>query len=110
MPNKFAKPQEVKDVDLAFGGSIADLMPAYSVIPTEFKSRNHPWNQVVQEWFFKGLKGTLVPKEGIDLALATRHLKAIMASWAPKHEHKMAGVAYLMSLWFERYEPAQETK
>jgi hypothetical protein len=29
------------------------------------------------------------------------HLKAIMGSFQPKHEHKTAGVAYLMSLWFE---------
>jgi hypothetical protein len=45
-----------------------------------------------------------VTKEGIDRSVAMRHLKCIMSSWEPQHEHKTAGVAYLMSLWFEKFE------
>jgi hypothetical protein len=54
-------------------------------------------------WFFSGLpKGTVfVPHEGIDPAKAMRHLRAILGSFEPKHEHKEAGVAYLMSQWFK---------
>ena len=29
------------------------------------------------------------------------HLKSILQSFKPKHERKEAGVAYLMSLWFD---------
>ncbi len=42
-----------------------------------------------------------VSKPGIDETDAKRHLKAVLGSFAPKHEHKEAACAYLMSLWFE---------
>jgi len=48
----------------------------------------------------------LKSKPGIDRKAAIRHIKAIMASYAPKHEHKEAGCAYLFALWFEQ--PAEE--
>jgi len=43
----------------------------------------------------------LVPKEGVDKDKAMRHIKAIMASWRPKHEDKEAACAFLFSEWFE---------
>jgi len=80
----------------------SDLMPDYSAIPDEYKRGNTPFNKIQSEWFFKGLKAwPLTPKPGIDQKAALRHLSAIQGSWEPKHEHKTAGVAYLMSLWFE---------
>ena len=102
MSDKWKQPQEVDGLALAFGGNIADLMPAYTTVPDEFKSRGNKWVQFQQDWFFYGLADVKwKPKKGIDKDRALRHLKAIQASWEPKHEHKEAAVAYLASLWFD---------
>ena len=95
------QPQDVNDVDMAFGGNLANLMPAYSSIPDEFKSGNNKWTDWQSEWFYKGLATMPKPKEGIDMKKAMRHLATIQKSFEPKHEHKMAAVAYLASQWFE---------
>ena len=41
------------------------------------------------------------PKEGVDTKKALRHVKAVLGSWEPKHEHKEAGVAFLLNEWFD---------
>lgn len=40
--------------------------------------------------------------EGVDGNDAYRQLGAIMGSYQPQHVHKIAGVAYLASLWFTK--------
>ena len=100
----WSKPKEVKDIDLAFGGRMEDLLPSEKEIPKEFhKHDGTKWNKIVSHWFFRGLPNDaqIIPKDGIDVKIAVRHMQAIMKSRAPKHEHKEAGVAYLMSLWIE---------
>ena len=94
--------QDVTNLDTAFGGSIKNLLPAYSDIPDGFGMySSNKWVKVVSDWFFYGLKNCKwVPKEGIDQAKALRHIQACMASDEPKHEHKIEGCAYLLSLWF----------
>jgi len=92
-------------LDVAFGISDRDikrLMPAMSDIPEEFKSgRDNKWREFQSDWFFYGLvKLSVTAKPGIDKGMAMRHLTAIQSSFAPKHEHKTAAVAYLASLWF----------
>lgn len=97
-------PQPVDKIEMAFGGDMAKLLPDYkTVIPDEFKGNGNKWNKIFSTWFFSGLsKDTeFYPKEGIKLDEAIAHLRAIMASWQPKHEHKESGCAYLMSLWFD---------
>jgi len=110
--SKWATPAEVTDLDVAFGPArMGDLLPAYYEVPDEFRNHNArgiEWNNVASHWFCFGLKGKLVPKPGIEKQAALRHLAAVMGSYQPKHEHKIAGVAYLMSLWFEPYEPVPE--
>lgn len=100
-------PVDVTDVELAFGGkSMEKLLPKWSDIPEEFKNRTTKWNKLFRLIFFKGeAPGTIASVEGIDPHKAGRHLRAIMKSWEPKHEHKEAGVAYLMSLWFADWDP-----
>jgi hypothetical protein len=96
---------EITDPEMIFG-TIKHL-PPMKEIPEEFKNPNNPnkWNDLVSTWFFCGLKNCVYkPKEGVDTAKAMKALKAIMASWAPQHEHKEAGVAYLMSEWFDDIE------
>ena len=93
----------VSDVQLAFPANVDDYLPAWDTIPEEFKIHNK-WDSLFSMVFFGDSRAKDVwmkPKEGVDPALAGRHLKCVMGSFAPKHEHKAAGVAYLMSEWFE---------
>ncbi len=101
------KPQKVSKVDIAFGAHpLEKFLPKMEEIPEEFKGYHSPWSKTVAAWFFNGLTkeqaGSLTPKEGIDKGEALGHIQAILGSFEPKHEHKEAGCAYLMSLWFEK--------
>ncbi|MDR6884875.1 hypothetical protein [Bacillus sp. 3255] len=110
MTKKWSHPVDVNGLSIAFGGDMSKLLPAMSDIPKEFKEGRTKWNDLVGTWFYRGLKNTqFKPKDGIDKNKALRHVKAIMGSWEPKHEHKEAGCAYLLSEFFEdvTYEPAK---
>lgn len=101
--SKFNKPQEINSLDMAFGGDMKKLLPSMSEIPEEFQRGRTEWNKLFSTWFFRGLKSfDSKPKNGIDKDVAMRHVFAIMRSWDPQHEHKEAGCAYLLSLWFEK--------
>jgi len=105
-------PCPVSEADLAFGCNLVNLLPAYDLIPIEFKNHNNPWCKWQLKWFFTGLTKDEIPKakEGINYKLAMRHLGTIQGSWEPQHEHKEAGVAYLASLWFEEVPELKEKK
>lgn len=98
-------PKEVSKIDQAFGaaGEIHLYLPAYALIPDEFKNWGNRWNSVASSWFHKGLpEGTkITPKEGVDVEKALTHLVTVLRSFEPKHERKLAGAGWLMSLWFE---------
>ncbi len=101
------KPQEVSDAMLIFPADVSKMMPVWEDIPKEFRVHNNTeWEEIVSQWFHKGLpEGVLFyPKVGIDGEMAFRHIKTILGSFQPKHEHKMAAVAFLMSEWFEKVE------
>lgn len=99
-------PRLVNQLDMAFGGG-PDMEKLFMVpmadIPVEFQHGHTKWNDLASRWFFSGLprETEFVPKAGIDSNVALRHLATIQGSFAPKHEHKEACVAYLMSLWFD---------
>lgn len=100
------RPQPIDDLRVVFPANVTELMPSYHDIPEDFRRGRgdaSAWIEFQREWFYRGLpKDTkLTPKDGIDLATALRHLKAIQASFEPRHEHKEAAVAYLASLWLE---------
>ncbi|PZM62587.1 hypothetical protein [Paenibacillus dendritiformis] len=96
------KPQKVTDLEMAFGGDMKKLLPAMSEIPEEFTSLGSKWCKLISDWFYIGLSELKAqPREGIDTQEAFRHIRAILGSFEPKHEHKIACCAYLMSLWFE---------
>ena len=103
-------PIEINDVDIAFGGQAMKILPPYDAIPDEFKRPGNQWVKWSGDWFFKGLDRYPVAKEGIDLSLAMSNLSAVQRSFAPKHEHKEAGVAYLASLWFSSQDGEPITK
>jgi hypothetical protein len=102
------KPQAISDLTFAFPANVVGtLLPERSEIPEEFDSNwhrnNHEWCGVANRWFSHGLdQSDFVAKDGIDAETAWKHLGTIMRSWEPKHEHKIAGVAWLMSQWFDK--------
>ena len=106
LPEKLL-PQQIDSLELAFPANALKLMPAMEDIPAEFKQSSNPWVTFQGIWFAAGLSEhfSFVPAEvnGERLHGPTivRHLSAIQGSFAPKHEHKMAAVAYLSSLWME---------
>ena len=92
---------EIDAVTAAFPANVSHLMPKMSDIPKEFHYGHTVWNKLVSEWFFCGVNNLkLTPKEGIDKDAALRHVKTVMGSFEPKHEHKEAACAYLLSQWF----------
>lgn len=104
-------PVKVDDIiSMAFGGDAMKLLPKWQDIPEEFKDgMGNRWCKVFNDWFFFVLKNAKwTPKSGIDEKDALRHIKTCMSSWGPKQEHKEAGVAYLLSEFFDdvKYERA----
>jgi hypothetical protein len=94
-------PLEVTVHDFLFSGRIAHLLPTRDEIPEEFWNYKNPYSQFVGKWFFSGIRmDELRAKPGIDWQTGVRHLKAILNSFEPAHEHKTAGAAYLLSRWF----------
>lgn len=95
---KWASPVEVSDVDQAFSAKvIGRLLPPMSDIPKDFHLDSNKWCDKASSLFFSG--GTIDLKPEINRQAAFRQLKACLGSFEPKHEHKTAGVAYLLSLW-----------
>lgn len=90
-------------IDQAFPASVKALMPPYGDIPDEFKnSPRNKWVRVFSDLFYSGATNLQwIAKDGIDQKAAVRHLRTVMGSYEPKHEHKEAACAYLMSLWFD---------
>jgi hypothetical protein len=98
------KPVEVDDVTMAFPANvIGKYLPVNKDIPQEFW-RGNKWTDIANQWFCEGLPKSVEfhAKSGINAESAFRHCKAIMGSFEPQHEHKIAGVGYLLSEFFEK--------
>ena len=80
-------------------------LPTRDEIPKEFFEHEDPWRNIAADWFFEG--GTLnslglTIKPGVDKQAAVSTLQTLLESRAFEHNHKMAGVGYLISQWFDR--------
>lgn len=93
-------PQElssITDAELAF--STDKLLPAWKDIPEEFKTGNI-YTKIADAIFF----GFELPDcdmeflDGFDPESLNRAVRAHLQSFGPKHEHKIAGVGYMMSM------------
>lgn len=94
--------KEVSDAELAFPATVLHLMPKYEDIPEEFKATDTKWNRFFRHAFYFGVsKLEFRTKPGVDPEKAYRHVRTIMGSFEPKHEHKEAAVAFLLSQWFD---------
>ena len=88
---------------------LTDAQVAFSTLDTDpklleeaqrwgFNKSSNPYNDLASNLFFKG--GKLNFKEGLDPVFkerATRYLRAYMGSFAPRHEHKEAVCALILS-------------
>lgn len=113
MKEPIMTPQEVSDVDIAFPAHVSHLMPKYAEIPEQYKRGGSWGNKLFSDMFFNGVKGLeLTPKKDIDPKKAIRHIKCILGSFEPKHEHKEAAIAMLLEEWFEsaKWEPIKEAR
>lgn len=107
--NTWAQPTEVSDIDIAFAARGPQLTPAYEDVPDDFKHGHSPEEAFISHWFANGDPFSAFdvygPVDGVDGRKAVRHLQVVLGTFGTKHEHKISGAAYLMSLWFERVEP-----
>jgi len=106
---QWTQPKEVMNLDMAFGPKdLKEYLPSWEEIPQVFKDERvevKKWIQIVDDWFFGGIQHIVAtPKVGVDKGIALRHIKTILGSYEPSHEHKTAGVAWLLSLWFDVFE------
>lgn len=90
--------ETITDVDLTFGTT--KLLPKTDNIPNDFRERGDdlPYFQVVNA-LFSGkplVSGDVEFKDGFDPEKVVRVVRAHLASWEPKHEHKISGVAYML--------------
>lgn len=99
----YAQPQHVDELLLAFPAILGELLPPLDVIPDEYPHRQE-WLDFQGHWFAGTLPqdSEMEPADGIDATTAGRHLSAIQRSFEPRHQHKVAAVAWLASRWFIR--------
>jgi hypothetical protein len=100
----------VDRLDMAFGN--IKHMPKYETIPEDFKRFNgNAYVKAVSSWFFSGAKGLkdgieidgvkFTAKPGVEAVKALAAIKAVLGSFEPKHEHKEAACAFMLSEWFD---------
>jgi hypothetical protein len=116
------QPKEVSEVFAAFPANvIGEYLPEWDDIPEEFqKGWNHSGGPCsLASALFSGTyltgkvdkpvielvgkKPSFAVKEGVDPSLVWPHLDACLRSFEPKHEHKIAGVGYLISQWINAF-------
>jgi hypothetical protein len=121
-PDPWAKPNPgsglasmLNDILPGFGQSLdqrpQELLPAEDDIPAEYSKPDHPWHIFWAAVLEKGdimRAQALTPKEGINLSPALTQVIAIVHNQTPSAKHKLAGLAYLSSLWFEPIDDDQE--
>lgn len=112
MPKRdWSKPNwKPTDAERAFPANALEYMPEPEEIPKEFWSgrgfhsaKAEPWVDFAGSYCVGCVDIETVEfgrKDGIDGEAAFTQINAIARSFAPKHEHKEATVAWLLSMWF----------
>jgi len=95
----YEHPVKVSDALVAFPATLGTLIPPEDQIPENYEGKRFA-EALFSRWFYKGLPEYPTVKPGIDWNTARRHLHCVMGSFEPKHQHKEAAAAWLMSLWF----------
>jgi len=102
------KPQVIDKLTEIFPAQLGDLIPKYEDIPEEYihsyggSDHMKKMRRLFGDCFYYGLTElNLIPQEEIDKDIAWRHVRCVMASFEPKHEHKEAACVYMLSEWFK---------
>lgn len=102
------EPVELNKVQQAFPADALDYMPDADTARTWLEEQGRDaWQlKFQQDWMFRGVEDLqFIPRDGswtqVEVDRAFVHLGAIQASYAPKHEHKEAAIAFLVGQWFE---------
>lgn len=115
-------PPHINDLDLAFGTT--KYLPKFSDLPKEYQKQMAPGCKLAEAIFYEGWEAAgkkaqelmgdamnfLMAEPPKDHAYAEgeerdplvrfhRCITAHLRSWEPKHEHKIAGVGYMMDQW-----------
>jgi len=92
-------PKPVSDLDVMMGAtSVAEILPAAAEFQPFYKSK---FADVVTGLFFNGgSTREWEAKDGVDRDQALRHFKAVLKSFTPSHEVKIAACAFMLSEWF----------
>lgn len=86
----------ISDAEVTFG--TMRLLPAWQDIPQDF-GRGNRYTELASALF----NGSELPnweiemKEGFDPQVLNRAVRAHLQSFGPKHEHKIAGVGYMIA-------------
>lgn len=90
----------ITDVELAF--STTRLLPPWAQVPEAFR-RGNGYTEMVSDLFIGRLDGDreLEIREGYTDQMVARTVQAHLKAFEPKHEHKIAGVGYMLSLMAE---------
>lgn len=90
----------ITDVEAAF--STDRLLPAWEDVPDSFR-RGNLYTKLAEAIFYSTPlpEGEMVFKQTFDdpeaPAALNRCVRAHLQSWGPKHEHKIAGVGFMIS-------------
>jgi len=104
----FPVKQGLTKIDIAFPTGVLECMPELSSIGAYDKKRDY--ERVISDWFYVGLKSLdVVPREGVNQGAAIAHIKWVMGSFEPKHEHKIAACAWLLNEWFSEVTAVSNT-
>lgn len=105
-------PMDVDECQRVFtAGVIGTLLPEWDLIPEEFKRGHTRWHHLVAMWFGTaaghpdGLPADAEfhAKPGLGGAeKAYTHIMTCLRSWDPRHQHKIAGCAWLAHCFFEK--------
>lgn len=93
-------PKGLNALDVAFG--VKPPLPTWDEIPDEFKRSSNKYARVASSLFFNGGRLAdfgLEVKDGLDDGDVMRAIRTCLGSFEPKHEHKEAGVAFMLSQW-----------
>lgn len=91
-------PTGLTQLDVVWGN--IKYLPKWEDIPEEFRDfRGNKCTIMASDWFFGQLKELPKVKPGLDETQVYAALRSILVSFEPKHEHKEAGVGYLISQW-----------
>ena len=98
------KCEDVKSItplEVAF--TTTRFLPEKEVIPREFTNKTNPYYLLALKLFHCGDlgEGEIGFKLNVEPAEVSDFVYAHLGSFEPSHEHKISGVAYMMSFIFE---------